>query len=467
MAEANTDKQTSEKKGFFSRIFGGWSASREEKKAEKAAVELAVKTTVAEERIRARAEKGIMRETEKEEKGGILGYVFDGMLKGLIWGTLLGVISTFLTKIPFFGFSLIPLIVAGVALGGIYGLIKGTPIFAPAVNILKSIAILTVLGTFVLYGITLHAKGFFDPTLTEAGKIGNTAKYWFQEQIGCLGNLKECYAGGWETTTEEQQVYVNVNFLTKDIFYEGKNARVDVQIEVLNPDIPATTEFMLYPECYVDDKATDVEYGQLIFTKSKKEQGGSFACVVKSDDMKNKENIKLKVKLFRPVYSRAGFSVVTLSEEKKGELRKMGETVPGEENPRGSSVRYIGIPYEFGIGIGQSQPLSEGEYSLWIKINKKPGEGKIHSIGSLTIGRGGKTAKIEKCDDFSNEGEYFKLKELSEDRIKKIAETGEVFSCTMRVEAGDEEDTVNFVSDFNYFMETEYEQGIIIVKGKA
>ena len=412
---------------------------------------------------------------EKVARRGIPSWAWSG----IIWGAIIGAsivglfgVATFKLNIQtIYGIFLGAIL--GALIGGVIGFISGAmpPAAGRPFVILAIVLLLLFLGyTTALAGmsgvLSTYAKSAVPPFkgVLEVLKSGVKCFTSAEAFSKCL----EPFQKGWETERKEEEVALELDFKTTSLFYDGKDKKIEAELTVINKPESGIERFLLEPECYVENEKTEAESsglkegGKLVFLQRATPQIASIICSVPSSTIKGKKSISAEVKLIRPVVSSAEWTLWTLTQDSIFELIERGEAIPGEGQPKGSVASYMGIPYTFGIGVRESQPLTEGEHNLYIELNKKVGiSGKLKEIEFIKVLGAGETASITNCEGFKKKGDAFEIENIGGKDIEEI-EKGKTFSCKLEVSPEEFENKVVFKAQISYLLEIDYPTSLLI-----
>ena len=400
---------------------------------------------------------------------------------GIMWGAIIGAgivglfgVATFKLNIQtIYGIFLGAIL--GAFIGGAIGFISGAmpPGAAkPFVTLVILLLILFLGYTAILAGMT----GVIPVYMRRAAPTFGGVWEAFKGGIRCFTSAEgfskcfiEPFQTGWETERKEEEVALELDFKTTSLFYDGKDKKIEAELTVINKPESGIERFLLEPECYVENEKTESESsglkegGKLVFLQRATPQIASIICSVPSSTMKGKKNINAEIKLIRPVVSSAEWTLWTLEQDSIFELIERGEAIPGEGQPKGSVATYIGIPYTFGIGVRESQPLTEGEHNLYIELNKKVGiSGDLKEIEFLKVLGVGETASITNCEGFKKKGDAFEIENIGGKDIEEI-EKGKTFSCKLEVSPEEFENKVVFKAQISYLLEIDYPTSLLIL----
>lgn len=399
---------------------------------------------------------------------------------GAIWGAVAGLCvvavlgaATFKFNIQTIGGFLLGALI-GAFIGGIVGFISGA--MPPGAS--KPFVTLFVIVVLIFLGYIISlttAAGIlpvyikrFTPTLGGVSELIKGGLKCFTSAEG----FRECFwlpfEKGWETEKKEEVVAIEVDFKTTSLFYDGKDKEIEAELTVINEPEKGIEKFWIEPECYVGGEKTEIETsglkegGKLVFLQRVTLQTASIKCAVPASAIKGKKNIDAKIKLIRPVVSNVEWTLWTLEQDSISELIEKGEAIPGEGEPKGSTASYFGIPYTFGIGVRESQPLTEGEHNLYIEMDKKVGAvGKLKEIEFIKVLGVGETASITSCEGFKKKGDTFEIENIAGKDIEEI-EKGKTFSCKVEVSPEEFENKVVFKAQINYKLEMEYVTSLLV-----
>jgi len=345
-------------------------------------------------------------------------------------------------------------------------------------SIMISITLIVFLA-FVFVLIGYWRTGIMPAYFGEAGpKIGYGLAV-IGDKLSCFNfmndeKFRECWMpGGWETETQEEIIAIDVQFKTLDLSYDGKEKEVRAEVQV-NNKVGEGTKFTIDPKCYIDNKQVDTEsFGtkegdMLVFYERDIMQKATIVCKVPADFLKDKNRIKAKIELTRPVIHSIQWPAYTIEKES---LEK-NENLPAEIfEGEGKMIGYAGIPYEFGIGVEESVPLTEGKHSLYIKLKKKVGYSgisEVKQINYLRVGSIGETAPLSNCEGFKREGDVFVIKDITEEKIKaEKIQNGKIFYCEVDVSPEEDPQKVLFKSEINYLVGFKKEQDVLITGTSA
>ncbi len=399
---------------------------------------------------------------------------------GIVWGALIGAgivglfgVATFKLSIQtiygiFLGAAL------GAFIGGLIGFIAGAmpPGASRPFVTLVVLALILFLGyTAILAGMTGVLPVYLKRAAPTFGGVWDTFKGSIKCFISVEGFSKcfvEPFQKGWEVEKEEEEVALELDFKTISLFYDGRDKEIEAELTVINKPEKGIEKFWLEPECYVEDEKTEIETaglkeaGKLVFLQRATPQIASIRCAVPASAMKDKRNIDVEIKLIRPVISNVEWTIWTLEQDSIFELVEEGEAIPGEGEPKGSIVSYIGIPYTFGIGVRESQPLTEGEHNFYIELNKKTGiKGKLKEIKFIRVSGMGETASLISCEGFKKKGDTFEIENIRGRDIEEI-EKGKTFGCRLEISPEEYENKVVFKAQINYELEMEYPTSLLV-----
>ena len=400
---------------------------------------------------------------------------------GIMWGAIIGAgivglfgVATFKLNIQtIYGIFLGAIL--GAFIGGVIGFISGAmpPGAAkPFVTLVILLLILFLGYTAILAGMT----GVIPVYMRRAAPTFGGVWEAFKGGIRCFTSAEgfskcfiEPFQTGWETERKEEEVALELDFKTMSLFYDGKDKKIEAELTIINKPGSGIERFLLEPECYVENEKTEAESsglkegGKLVFLQRATPQIASITCSVPSSTMKGKKNINAEVKLIRPVVSSAEWTLWTLEQDSIFELAEKGEAIPGEGQPKGSIVTYMGIPYTFGVGVRESQPLTEGEHNFYIELNKKVGiSGKLKEIEFIKVLGLGETASVTSCEGFKKKGDAFEIENIGGKDIEEI-EKGKTFSCKLEVSPEEFENKVVFKAQISYLLEIDYPTSLLIV----
>lgn len=380
-----------------------------------------------------------------------------GMLIGMVIGIIVGLV--FVTNIVF-PLNILVSGIIGAALGLAIGWIWG----AVPPGAMSFVVVILVFGGMYI----VMSSGLGAPVLAQIWPSAEEGWAGIKEGVWCVFHMKECVAEpfykGWGTETKEEDVSLDVTIDTTHFYDDGEEKKVEAEITVLNKIDGGVDEFSIEPECYIDEKKVDAniecalkEDNKCLFLAREVTQAAGIECSVPAAMIKDKDNIEVKIKLVRPVKASADWTLTTLSSAKIEELASEGKSIPGENDPKGKTVKYSGVPYSFGIGITPSLPLSEGEYELKIELVKESElAGRIIKINSLSVKGNGETAYIDSCEGFTKKGDEFIL--------ESTAATDKSFECKFEVDPEDDENKFMFESSIEFDVEIEKKASIIIFK---
>lgn len=408
---------------------------------------------------------------------------------GIIWGAMIGAgivglfgVATFKLNVQAI-YGILLGAVLGAFIGGIIGFISGAmPPTAgkPFVTLIVLLLILFLGYTAILAGMTGVLPVYIKraaPTFGGVWEVFKGSIRCFTSPEGFSKCFVEPFQKGWETEKEEEEVAIELNFKTVSLFYDGRDKEIEAELKVINKPEVGIEKFLLEPECYVENEKTEIEIsgmkeaGKLVFLQRATPQIASIRCAVPVSAMKDKKSINVNIKLIRPVISNVEWTLWTLKQDSIFELDEKGEAIPGEGEPKGSIVSYMGMPYTFGIGVRESQPLTEGEHNFYIELNKKTGiSGKLKEIGFLKVSGIGETASLTDCEGFKKRGDTFEIEDIKGEEIEEI-EKGKTFSCNLEANPEEFENKVIFKAQISYELEMEYPTSLLVFgageEGKA
>lgn len=391
-------------------------------------------------------------------------FAFGGAAVGLIAVLLFGLIGkgTFA-------------IIAGLLLGAFIGAIIGLgfsflPAGAGKTFSITLVIVGLILGASITYGYA--TTGVMPTILGEAGPKIAYGLAVAGNQVSCFipgtANFMKCLMpDAWGSETVEEPIAISVQFKTADLTYTGKDEEVRAEISVTNK--PGEGEkFTIEPKCFIDNKEVKTEStgtkegDKLAFYERDVVQSATVKCKVPANMLKDKNNVHARIELTRPVKNFVEWSFYTIQ---KSSLDKGG--LPAEIfQSEGKTVSSIGMPYEFGIGVEESVPLTEGKHDLYIKLKKKVGFTEISELKEikyLKVKGKGDTASLTSCEGFKSEMDYLILEDVSEEKIKEQnMQEGKIFYCEIDVSPQDVQRKVAFSAEVNYAVEFKKETGILV-----
>lgn len=408
-------------------------------------------------------------------RGSYSSYVIGGVVIGAIIG---GIVFFLLGVSLFYATGPLGFLVGaalGASVGAAIGLVSRAIPPAAAGFLLTAVILTVVVGTSVM-SVRFYNLGILPAYSQPLVKIPADAAKLASAGMSCLSSeegFSACVAPimrGWDSETKAEVVAVKLKYITTDIFYDGKDKEVEAQLVVTNEPQEGEQgidKFYLEPECYVDDTKVDSEVfgekegGKLTFIQlPKTQQIATVKCIVPESLLKGKTKTNVNIKITRPVLASVEWNAIT--QEKEAYFEEVKENAI-ETGKRGASVKYAGVPYELGIGIGHNLPLTEGEWKdFYAELSQKTlGEGKLKEINFIKVSGDGETASIDSCEGFSKEGDEFIIKDIAGKDIESY-EKGKRFSCVLSVEPEENKNNVIFRAQASFSVETEHKTSIPI-----
>ena len=346
-------------------------------------------------------------------------------------------------------------------------------------NLMLTLMIIIFLA-FIFVVIGYSRTGIMPTFLGEAGPKISYALAVVGDRLACFNPLasqekfRECWLiSGWESEAQAEVIALDVQFKTTDLFYDGKDKEVRAEIQV-NNKVGQGIKFTIDPKCYIDDKLVDTESSgakegdSLVFYERETMQKAPVVCKIPANFIKDKKNIKVRIDLTRPILNSVQWAVYTIEKESLDKNENLpSEIFEGE----GKAVGSMGLPYDFGIGVEESVPLTEGKHYLYVSLKKKIGYteiSKVKQINYIHVGSIGETAPLTYCEGFKKEGDVFALKDVTEAKIiEDRIQDGKTFYCEVEVSPESDPNKVVFKADINYLVDFKKETTILVTGALA
>jgi len=306
------------------------------------------------------------------------------------------------------------------------------------INLAPYIIILLIIGLLFFFWTPISAEiNQLKTQLNLSNAFGGIEK-----PFTCLTDYSKCqeqFSYSESTVQSASKNYINVNFINT---YVRANQSIKINSEIVAMN-SLFDNLQMRASCFINNDSIIATPSLFNFPKSTIVQSSTLIC---SGDYRPGNNL-----------------IVKLTSDYKAETT-LPAIIGGKDNlgKKVSEMSYDS-PYKLSIGLNYNQPLKDGDYAMFIVLEKQQ-TSTLQNLKSLKISTLSQKATIS-CNDLQG----LEVNELNRDSLKTFlidpVKDKYLWQCTLTVaNAGENPEDTYIQAEAIYTVESEYKTSLIVTK---
>lgn len=332
---------------------------------------------------------------------------------------------------------------AGAILGGLIAALSKQPDIRTI--FLRATAFALIFGIVSLFSMPVYAeinnlqKQMNLPTVPQMFQEVRKPFVCLFDYAGCQKQYSESYSYDSSKVQSGSKSYIKVNFPYN---FERENQPIEIsgELTVMNQ---LFDNMHIDARCSINNVTINANPSSFDFSKSSAEQYNALTCS-SPEYIKGDLSLKLSSK-----YKSETVLPITI-----GQKGNIGKQI--------SEMKYDS-PYKLSISLSYSQPLRNGDYIMYVVLEKQQ-TSTLTSIESLKVSTISEKAKIS-CDKMSNLGVFSMDRETLKEFLINPSKDTFLWQCRLDIENAPESSEEAYIgAEAIYTAESEYKTSLQVVK---